>query len=73
MIKFCFNFDILLHIGPLCYLQPPLKSNKKIILNAILHTCLAGPVNNKSQLEAIRVCTYLYIDMYYDVIFYTCR
>lgn len=37
--------DFLTHDGPQCYIQPQLKSNKKLIKNALCHVCLAGEVN----------------------------
>ena len=41
--------------GPQCYVQPQLKSNKKLIKNALCHACLAGEVNVSIKQRALTV------------------
>ncbi|XP_065911733.1 calmodulin-regulated spectrin-associated protein 1-B-like isoform X2 [Dysidea avara] len=41
--------------GPQCYVQPSIKSNKKIISNAISHICLAGAVNTDARQKVIQI------------------
>jgi len=46
----------MLSLGPQCYVQPSIKSNKRIISNAISHICLAGAVNTDARQKVIQVC-----------------
>lgn len=62
-----------IHIGPPCYVQPPVKSNKKIICNALSYTCLAGVVNNKARQEVVGVCVFTNVCPVYKVLFCTYR
>ena len=47
--------DYLIHNGPECYIKPQIKSNKKIIKNALCHVCLAGEVNLTIKQRALEV------------------
>ena len=50
--------DFLDHDGPECYVRPKIKSNRKIIKNAISYVCLAGEVNMSLKQRALDVSTY---------------
>ena len=47
--------EYLNHNGPECYVKPQVKSNKKIIKNALCYVCLAGEVNVSLKQRAIAV------------------
>jgi hypothetical protein len=44
------------HNGPMCYVKPFAKSNRKLIRNAICHVCLAGDVDLPAKKLALSVC-----------------
>lgn len=51
--------DTLPHNGPNLYVPPPVKSNKKLIKNAISYVCLAGDANLPVKQQALSVSSYI--------------
>ena len=43
------------HVGPECYVRPPVKTNKKLIRNALCYVCLAGEANISTKQRALAV------------------